>query len=46
MSTTLDFVCGLAAGWSQILTGQPLDFIKVKYQLSGAGNITATQLAR
>lgn len=46
MSSTLDFICGLAAGWSQILTGQPLDFIKVKYQLSTANTISATQLAR
>lgn len=42
----LDFLCGLAAGWSQILTGQPLDFIKTKYQLSKAANIRATEIAR
>lgn len=46
MSTTLDFVCGLAAGWSQILTGQPLDFIKTKYQLSSAQNVSATKFAK
>lgn len=32
-NSSLDFMCGLAAGWSQILTGQPLDFIKTKFQL-------------
>lgn len=46
MSTTLDFFCGLAAGWSQILTGQPLDFIKTKYQLSKNVNVGAADLAR
>ena len=46
MSTTLDFVCGLAAGWSQILTGQPLDFIKTKYQLSSSQNVSATKFAK
>lgn len=28
-----DFMCGLFAGWSQIMAGQPFDFIKVKYQV-------------
>lgn len=46
MSTALDFVCGLAAGWSQIITGQPLDFIKTKFQLSNGANATATKFAR
>jgi hypothetical protein len=32
-----DFVCGLFAGWSQILAGQPLDYIKVKYQVEAEG---------
>jgi hypothetical protein len=27
-----DFICGLFAGWSQILTGQPFDYIKTIYQ--------------
>lgn len=27
-----DFGCGVAAGWSQILLGHPLDYIKVKIQ--------------
>ena len=31
-----DFLCGLAAGWSQIIVGQPFDFIKTKYQMSNA----------
>lgn len=26
-------MCGLLAGWSQILAGQPFDYIKVKYQI-------------
>lgn len=28
----IDFGCGLAAGWSQIIVGHPLDFIKTKIQ--------------
>ncbi len=31
-----DFICGLFAGWSQVIVGQPFDFIKVRIQ-------TATQ---
>ena len=27
-----DFVCGLSAGWAQIVIGQPLDFVKIKIQ--------------
>lgn len=27
-----DFVCGIFAGWSQIIFGQPLDYIKVRLQ--------------
>lgn len=27
-----DFLCGLMAGWTQIIVGQPLDFIKVRIQ--------------
>jgi hypothetical protein len=27
-----DFIFGLLAGWSQIIVGQPFDFIKVKLQ--------------
>lgn len=46
MSTTLDFICGLAAGWSQIITGQPLDFIKTKFQLSTTTNASAMTFAR
>ena len=30
----IDFACGVVAGWSQILIGQPFDFIKVKIQTS------------
>ncbi len=29
-----DFLCGLAAGWMQITTGYPLDYIKTKIQLT------------
>ena len=29
-----DFVCGLFAGWTQVIIGQPFDFIKVKIQAS------------
>ena len=46
MSSTLDFLCGLAAGWSQILTGQPLDYIKTKFQLSKTVNSSAIGFAR
>lgn len=46
MSSTLDFLCGLAAGWSQILTGQPFDFIKLKYQLSNTSNHNALYFAK
>lgn len=28
----LDLICGFAAGCAQIVTGQPLDFIKTKFQ--------------
>ena len=34
METIYNFTCGLAAGWSQILIGQPFDIIKTKAQLS------------
>ena len=45
--SVLDFMCGLAAGWSQIITGQPLDFIKTKYQLtSSTTNVSAIKLAK
>ena len=27
-----DLFCGIIAGWSQIIVGQPFDFIKVKVQ--------------
>lgn len=27
-----DFVCGLCAGWTQVIIGQPFDFVKVKIQ--------------
>jgi len=27
-----DFLCGLTAGWTQIILGQPFDFVKVKIQ--------------
>lgn len=40
--SSVDFVCGLVAGWSQILTGQPLDFIKLKFQLSECSSNNST----
>jgi|688.fasta_scaffold239062_1 hypothetical protein len=46
MSSTLDFVCGIAAGWSQIVTGQPLDYIKTKYQVSKTTNSSAISFAK
>lgn len=46
MSTTLDFICGLAAGWSQIITGQPLDFIKTKIQLANGTKASTAHFAR
>lgn len=27
-----DFFCGLLAGWTQVVVGQPFDFIKVRIQ--------------
>lgn len=27
-----DFCCGLLAGWTQVVVGQPFDFVKVKIQ--------------
>jgi hypothetical protein len=37
-----DFFCGLLAGWSQVLVGQPLDFIKVRIQTSSSTSPTST----
>lgn len=34
MENIKDFICGLMAGWSQIVTGQPFDYIKTHFQLS------------
>lgn len=34
MQTAFDFACGLMAGWSQLIIGQPFDFLKTKSQLS------------
>ena len=34
METFTDFICGLVAGWSQIITGQPLDYLKTQSQLT------------
>jgi solute carrier family 25 protein 38 len=28
-----DFICGITAGWTQVIIGQPLDYIKIKIQL-------------
>jgi len=46
MSSTLDFVCGVLAGWSQVLVGQPLDFIKMKYQTSSSQKVSASIFAK
>lgn len=42
---TADFVCGLLAGWAQVLVGQPLDYIKVKIQTSQL-SISATEIIK
>lgn len=38
-----DFVCGVTAGWAQVLVGQPFDFAKVRIQsaLNAKVNIPA-----
>lgn len=46
MSTALDFVCGVMAGWSQVLVGQPLDFIKMKFQTSNSQNVSTSIFAK
>ncbi len=33
-----DFLCGLFAGWSQIIFGQPFDYIKVRLQTESENN--------
>ena len=42
----LDFACGLMAGWTQILIGQPLDFLKTKYQIGEGGKKSPLSLIR
>ena len=42
----LDFMCGVTAGWTQILIGQPLDFLKVKYQTGEGGSQTSFAILR
>ena len=39
-------MCGLTAGWTQILIGQPLDFLKTKYQTGNGGKKSPTILIR
>ena len=34
MDNIFDFASGLFAGWSQILVGQPFDYLKTKCQIS------------
>lgn len=42
----VDFYCGLVAGWSQVLIGQPFDFIKTKIQSSSTGNYNIYEIAK
>ena len=42
----LDFLCGSVAGCAQILVGQPLDFIKTRYQLSTAQPHSLQQIVK
>jgi len=41
-----DFVCGLFAGWTQVIVGQPFDFIKVKVQTAPAGALSITKITK
>ena len=39
-----DFLCGLVAGWTQVLVGQPFDFVKVKVQTATKGTLSITKI--
>jgi solute carrier family 25 carnitine/acylcarnitine transporter 20/29 len=41
-----DFMCGLVAGWSQIIIGQPFDFIKVRIQTAVKSPPTIPQIVK
>lgn len=40
----IDFVCGLFAGWTQVLIGQPFDFVKVKIQTAPQGTVSISKI--
>jgi hypothetical protein len=42
MNCSLDVLSGLIAGLSQVILGQPLDFIKTRYQISNPPNNIST----
>lgn len=41
-----DFVCGLLAGCSHLLVGQPFDYIKVSIQTSKEAKISIRDIAK
>lgn len=41
-----DFICGLFAGWTQVLVGQPLDFIKIKIQTTQSKTVSTIEMAK
>jgi len=41
-----DFFCGLVAGWTQILVGQPFDFIKVRIQTAQKSTLSIPTIAK
>jgi solute carrier family 25 carnitine/acylcarnitine transporter 20/29 len=41
-----DFVCGLFAGWTQVMIGQPFDFVKVKIQTSTSKTHSIPQITK
>ena len=41
-----DFVCGLFAGWTQVLVGQPLDYIKIRIQAAQNSNFSTVEIAK
>ena len=41
-----DFVCGLFAGWTQVIIGQPFDFIKVKIQASTHNTLSIKDITK
>ena len=41
-----DFVCGLFAGWTQVIIGQPFDFVKVKIQTATDNNHSIPKITK